>query len=32
MGFDHSLLVEIDKKETSISSKVAANIFVTEVK
>ena len=32
MEFDHSLLVEIDKKETSISSKVAANIFVTEVK
>ncbi len=30
--FDHSLLVEIDKKEMSISSKVAANIFVTEVK
>ena len=32
MEFDRSLLVEIDKKETSISSKVAANIFVTEVK
>ena len=32
MEFDHSLLVEIDKKETNISSKVAANIFVTEVK
>jgi DtxR family Mn-dependent transcriptional regulator len=32
MGFDNSLLVEIDKKETSISSKVAANIFVIEVK
>ena len=32
MEFDHSLLVEIDKKETSISNKVAANIFVTEVK
>jgi len=32
MEFDHSLLVEIDKKETSISSKMAANIFVTEVK
>jgi len=32
MEFDHSLLVKIDKKETSISSKVAANIFVTEVK
>ncbi|MBP1683664.1 MAG: DtxR family transcriptional regulator [Ignavibacteriaceae bacterium] len=32
MEFDHSLLVEIDNKETSISSKVAANIFVTEVK
>jgi DtxR family Mn-dependent transcriptional regulator len=32
MEFDHSLLIEIDKKEMSISSKVAANIFVTEVK
>ena len=32
MEFDHSVLVKIDKKETSISSKVAANIFVTEVK
>jgi DtxR family Mn-dependent transcriptional regulator len=32
LEFDHSLLVEIDKKETNISSKVAANIFVTEVK
>lgn len=32
MEFDNSLLVEIDKKETSLSSKVAANIFVTEVK
>lgn len=32
LEFDHSLLIQIDKKETSISSKVAANIFVTEVK
>ena len=32
MEFDNSLVVEIDNKETSISSKVAANIFVTEVK
>jgi len=32
MEFDHSVLVKIDKKETSISSKVAANVFVTEVK
>lgn len=32
MEFDHSLLIKVDKKETSISSKVAANIFVTEVK
>jgi DtxR family Mn-dependent transcriptional regulator len=31
MEFDNSLLVRIDKKETSISSKVAANIYVTEV-
>jgi DtxR family Mn-dependent transcriptional regulator len=31
LEFDHSLLVKIDKKETSISSKVASNIFVTEV-
>ena len=31
MEFDHSLLVKIDKMETSISSKVGANIFVTEV-
>ncbi len=32
LEFDNSILVEIDKKETSLSSKVAANIFVTEVK
>jgi DtxR family transcriptional regulator, Mn-dependent transcriptional regulator len=31
LEFDHSLLVKIDKKETSISNKVASNIFVTEV-
>lgn len=31
-NFDNSILVEIDKKETNLSSKVAANIFVTEVK
>jgi len=30
--FDHSLLIEVDDKETSISNKVAANIFVSEVK
>jgi DtxR family transcriptional regulator, Mn-dependent transcriptional regulator len=30
--FDHSLLIEVDNKETSISNKVAANIFVSEVK
>ena len=32
MEFDHSVLVKIDKKETSIISKVAANNFVTEIK
>ncbi|NWF49995.1 MAG: metal-dependent transcriptional regulator [Ignavibacteriaceae bacterium] len=32
LEFDNSLLVDIDNKETSISSKVAANIFVSEVK
>jgi DtxR family transcriptional regulator, Mn-dependent transcriptional regulator len=31
LEFDHSLLVKIDKKETSISNKVASNIFVIEV-
>ena len=31
LEFDHSLLIKIDKKETNISSKVAANIFVSEV-
>lgn len=31
LEFDNSILVKIDKKETSLSSKVAANIFVTEV-
>jgi len=31
LEFDHSLLIEVDNKETSISSKVAANIFVSEV-
>lgn len=31
LGFDHSLLVRIDKKETNISNTVASNIFVTEV-
>ena len=31
LDFDHSLLIKVDKKETSISNKVAANIFVTEV-
>lgn len=31
LEFDNSLLIKIDKKETNISSKVAANIFVTEV-
>jgi DtxR family Mn-dependent transcriptional regulator len=32
LEFDNSLLIQINKKETSISSKVASNIFVTEVK
>lgn len=32
LEFDHSLSIKVDKKETSISSKIAANIFVTEVK
>ena len=32
LEFDHSLLIEVDDKEASISSKVAANIFVSEVK
>lgn len=32
LEFDNSILVEIDEKETSLSSKAAANIFVTEVK
>ena len=27
--FDHSLLIEVDNKETNISSKIAANIFVS---
>ena len=31
LEFDHSLLIKIDKKETNISNKVAANIFVSEV-
>jgi len=31
LEFDNSILVKIDKKETNLSSKVAANIFVTEV-
>ena len=30
--FDHSLLIEVDNNETSISNKVAANIFVSEVR
>ena len=30
--FDHSLLISIDKKEMNISSKIAANIFVTITK
>lgn len=29
--FDHSLIIEVDQKEKSISNKMAANIFVTEV-
>ena len=32
LEFDHSLSIKVDKIETNISSKVAANIFVTEVK
>jgi len=32
LEFDHSVSIRVDKKETNISSKVAANIFVTEVK
>jgi len=32
LEFDHSLLIEVDERETSISNKVAANIFVSEVK
>jgi len=32
LEFDHSLLIKVDKKEASISNKVAANIFVSEVK
>lgn len=32
LEFDHSLSIKVDKKETNISNKVAANIFVTEVK
>lgn len=32
LTFDHSLLIVIDKKEINISSKLAANIFVTFVK
>jgi DtxR family Mn-dependent transcriptional regulator len=31
LDFDNSLIIIIDRKETSISSKVAANIFVTNV-
>ena len=31
LEFDHSLLIEVNKKKTSISNKVAANIFVTEI-
>jgi DtxR family Mn-dependent transcriptional regulator len=31
LEFDHSLLIEVDEKETNISNKVAANIFVSEV-
>jgi DtxR family Mn-dependent transcriptional regulator len=30
IGFDRSLIIIIDKKQTSISSKLAANIFVTK--
>jgi DtxR family Mn-dependent transcriptional regulator len=32
LEFDHSVLIKVDDKETSISNKVAANIFVMEVK
>lgn len=32
LEFDHSQLIKVDDKETSISNKVAANIFVMEVK
>jgi len=32
LEFDHSLSIKVDKKETNISNKVAANIFVTEIK
>lgn len=32
LEFDHSLSIKVDRKETNISNKVAANIFVTEVK
>ena len=32
LEFDHSLLIEVDNKETNISNKVATNIFVSEVK
>ena len=32
LEFDHSLSIKVDKKEMNISNKVAANIFVTEVK
>jgi len=32
LAFDHSLLIGIDKKEINISSKLAANIFVTLAK
>jgi DtxR family Mn-dependent transcriptional regulator len=31
LEFDNSLMIHVDKKEISISSKLAANIFVTEV-
>jgi DtxR family Mn-dependent transcriptional regulator len=31
LEFDNSLMIHIDKKEISISSKLAANIFVTKV-
>jgi DtxR family Mn-dependent transcriptional regulator len=32
LAFDHSLLISIDKKVINISSKLAANIFVTLIK